>query len=186
VGAAWIAVIGTLGGVLVAGALSVVGEQMRGRREERLRAQEHTLAVEQSWRQACVALGALTSEVWSRSWALVDYREADPEGWREDAYVQGLQDALEATLGRLNEAYSELRILGTLSFGEEMNRLYDSAVRGAASAFAETPEYPEPGIGKLLDAYLAAVSVEFSLSRAGRAGIALAPGPRHANEPSSD
>jgi hypothetical protein len=164
--AAWIAVVASLGGVAVGGTLNLIGEQIRVRREERARAAIRSEAAEERWRQACVELASLASEVWSRAWTLVDYREADPEGWRTDAYVQGLQDALEAALTRLNEAYSELRILGMLSFYDEAGQLYEAAVNATSGAFAESPNSPEPGIGRLVNEFLAAVSAEFMLTRA--------------------
>ena len=69
--AAWIAVVASLGGVAVGGALNLIGEHVRAKRDERVRIEERSDATEERWRQSCVALASMAGEVWSRAWMMI-------------------------------------------------------------------------------------------------------------------
>jgi hypothetical protein len=82
--AAWIAVIGTLGGVVAGGATNIVLERMRWTRDDRTAERQRAEARVDRRRDRCIEFSALADEIRSRLWSFVDYRLADPEGWRTD------------------------------------------------------------------------------------------------------
>jgi hypothetical protein len=108
---AWVAVIGSLGGVVVAGLLNVLIEGRRDRAEERRWSRERAARLEDRRRELAAALPALLEEVRSRAWSYVDYRKSEPN-WRHDSYVQAQSDRLEEANSVLGRTYYESLILG--------------------------------------------------------------------------
>jgi hypothetical protein len=164
--AAWIAVVASLGGVALGGAVNLIGEEIRARREARARHEDYLTQADEHRRSACVTFASAAREVWSRAWTLADYRLANPEGWRSDPFVQDLLETLEGAISRLGEAYFNLRILGTGSLAEHASHLHEAAVYATRGAYEETPSYPEAGINEQVDEFLDAAQAEIAGERA--------------------
>lgn len=161
---AWIAVIGSLGGVVVGGTVTYFGDRLRLDREDLRRAAQQTSETEERWRQACVHLATSAYRMRSLAWSFTDFR-LNTDGWRSDPYVQELQDRLETAYSDCARCYNELRVMGLLSFEEEADKLLEKAEDVVDRAFAEDPDYPDDSLGEVLGAFLDAVHDEFGLER---------------------
>lgn len=109
--AAWIVVIGSLGGVLIGGLLNALTEQRRQLEEARKWERERSTRLEDHRRELAAQLPSLLEEVRSRTWSYVDYRMNEPD-WRHDSYVQEQADRLEEASAAFTRVYYESLILG--------------------------------------------------------------------------
>src|SRR4051794_30954196 len=97
-GGAWVAVIGTLGGVVAGGSTNLLLERMKWARDDRTASRHAAAESVARRREACIEYASLSDELRSRLWSFTDYRLADPSGWRIDEYVQKQQELLEAAI----------------------------------------------------------------------------------------
>jgi hypothetical protein len=175
VSAAWIGVIGVLGGVFLGAAVNIVADHFRWQREDVRLEQDRTRAMDDRRRELAVELATATDELFSRAWSYVDYRAENPKTWRTDNYAQALADQIESAVARVDRSYNELRILG---IGDELAVASD-ALRGIAvdvlnATFAdEVGEWDENELGAIGGRFLDAAHDEFGLTG----------GLRHAHRP---
>jgi hypothetical protein len=156
---AWIAVIGTLGGVVAGGATSLALERMTWTRQDREADRRDAAELVARRRERCVAFSSLAEECSSRLWSMHDYRSADPEAWRADDYVQQQQDLLESANSQLERAYHELWILGMGEFREEARELHRALVRAFNVVYDDPSEAPDTNdIAAKMGAFLEAVA----------------------------
>jgi hypothetical protein len=167
VNAAWIGVIGALGGVVLGATVNLVADHFRWQREEARLEQDRLRAMHERRRELSVVLASTVDELSSRAWTLADYRAETPKGWRADPYVQLLADKIDAVLAAVNRSYNELRILG---IGDELtdaaDRLLELSVEAVNSTFAdELGEWDVEALSVAGGDFLDAAHDEFGVTR---------------------
>jgi hypothetical protein len=153
---AWIAVVGSLGGVAVGGGLNFVADELRVRRAAGEAGRERGREIENRRRNLCVDLATLADEISSRADSVVDYRVRVTDDWREE-YLQNRLERLEVLFSDFNRTYNELRVLGIVA-RSEADELLGLIVRAIQGAFeAENPTAPDgEEISTAIGNYLAA------------------------------
>jgi hypothetical protein len=141
VSAAWIGVIGVLGGVALGAAVNLVADHFRWDREDERLERERLQALLERRRELCVELSTAADEVFSRAWSFIDLRNQSTKSWRADPYLQSLADALEGVTTALYRSYNELRILGmSARLTEAADRLLEVSGGAVNEAFSEDAE----------------------------------------------
>lgn len=173
--AAWIGVIGVLGGVVLGAAINLVAEYSRWNREDERLERDRLRTLEDRRRELCIELMTATDEILSRLHTFAEIRSTKPAAWRSDAYAQRLADAIEAVNSAQNRSYNELRIIGMsrklTTTADRLLELSSTAVNGAFAARVEWWDADEWG-----DAgsdFLDAANAEFGIVTKPRRSLAV-------------
>jgi hypothetical protein len=182
VNAAWIGVIGVLGGVLLGAGVNLVGDRFRWKREDERLERDRVRLRSERRRELCIDLATATDELLSRLHTFAEIRSAKPVAWRSDEYAQHLNDAIEAVVSAQNRSYNELRIMGMggrlLDAADRLVELSSGAVNGA---FAEKKVewWDSSEWGDASSRFLDAAHAEFGTATRGRrAPVARLQAPR--------
>jgi hypothetical protein len=140
--AAWIALLASLGGVLLGGLLNAWAQFQRGKWEQASWIRQRTAQELEQKRALYALLPALVEETRSRCWSFVDYRRSDPDGWRNDAYIRAQQDKLEEVVSHFNRTYQQVRLVATEVLRTEAAKLADWVGWWMSAAFEADPGQP--------------------------------------------
>ena len=165
--AAWIGVIGVLGGVALGAVVNIIGEHVRWQREEvRLRS-DRAQAMDDRRRALAVDFASTVEELGSRLWSFIDYRTSSRSDWRADPAAQAQADRIEAVLSACDRSYNELRILGMgKQMTEAADRLLELSADATNAAFDDdVDELDLSDIGEANGEYLAAGHQELGVVR---------------------
>jgi hypothetical protein len=174
VSAAWIGVVGVLGGIALGAAVNIVGDHLRWQREDARLASEHRRILDDRRRGLAVDFASTVDELTSRLWSFVDHRGASAKNWRTDPHAQAREDRIEAVLSTFDRSYNELRILG---IGDQVTAAADRLLllcsELTSAAFADDLEqweetWESAEIGEANGEFLAAVHDELGLARISR------------------
>jgi hypothetical protein len=165
--AAWIGVIGVLGGVVLGAVVNIVGEHLRWQREEARLRSDRAQALEDRRRALAVDFASTVEELGSRLWSFIDYRTSSRKDWRADAFAQAQADRIEAVLSACNRSYNELRILGMgKGMTEAANQLLDLSADATNAAFDDdVDEWDVSEIAEANGDFLAAGHQELGVVR---------------------
>lgn len=178
--AAWIGVIGVLGGVVLGAGVNLVGDHFRWKREEERLERDSARALADRRRELCIDLATATDELFSRLHTFAELRSAKPAAWRSDDYAQRVVDAIEAVNTTLNRSYNELRIMGMrgrlLTTADRLIEISGGAVNGA---FAEKKVewWDSNEWGEASSEFLDAAHTEFRDGAKGRRAPVIRPHP---------
>jgi hypothetical protein len=169
--AAWIGVIGVLGGVVLGAVVNLVGERSRWAREEARLRSDRVQALDDRRRALAVDFASTADELSSRVWSFIQYRSSSGKDWRTDPIAQAQADKLDAVVAVFDRSYNELRILGMgVELADAADRLLSLCVDATNAAFDDdVDDWDSADLAEGNGAFLEAGHREFDVARGRRA-----------------
>jgi hypothetical protein len=176
---AWIAVIASLGGVLLGGMINFLGDAFRWRHEDRQAERQQAAKRDEERVALCVEFATLGDELMSSLHNFADFQEVNPTGWRTDPFVQRQLENLETAWSSFNRTYNALRIFGMGNLRESADTLESFVAINFAAAFPPASEKPSSGDwADVVNPFLEAVANELEMTPAVKPAVhSVRPGP---------
>jgi hypothetical protein len=166
VSAAWIGVIGVLGGVVLGAVVNIVGDRFRWQREEARLRSARVQAMEDRRRVLAVDFASMADELTSRVWSFIQYRTSSRKNWLTDPVAQAQADKIDTVVAAFDRSYNELRILGMgTEMAEAADELLSRCVDAVNAAYDDDGDWDGGEVAEANGDFLAASHTELGLAR---------------------